>query len=592
MYRARYRRIVWFFGRAIASIVFWDVFITRIGLGDWSARNRPERMRKIAIRFRKLAISMGGVMIKVGQFLSTRVDILPREVTSELSGLQDEVPPVPFEAIWNVIETEFTIAPKELFLDFQPVPLAAASLGQVHRATILQSSPKPATTGSQSQAISGNGHHGAPERIDVVVKVQRPDIENLIKTDLEALRTVGRWLQRYKPIRRRADVQALLDEFSRILYQEIDYLAEGRNAEKFASNFSGNRRVRVPKVYWTHTTVRVLTLENVFAIKIADYEAISRANINRNEVASLLLDTYFQQIFEDGFFHADPHPGNLFVEPSPESVLAKISSNIAGDFETAVNRQPAIRWQLTFVDFGMVGHVPPNMRSGLRELVIGVGTRDTQRVVKAYQQMGILLPGADLAMLERASSRVFEQYWGKSMSELANLNTNDLKVFLDEFRDLVFDLPFQIPQDLIFLVRCVNILSGICTGLDPQFNVFDHLMPYAQKLISDEARNNRRDWLSELEQMARSWLNAPLKLDSLITRLERGDLTMRNPEVSQQVNHLERTTRSLSFGIIFAAFLLGGIQMVLGGFDVWGGVLLGGAAITLFWIIWKNMTSF
>jgi len=566
--------------------------MTRIGFGGWSTRNRPARMQKSASRFRKLAISMGGVMIKVGQFLSTRVDILPKEVTDELSGLQDEVPPVPFEAIWKVIEGEFAVSPEEQFLDFDPVPLAAASLGQVHRATILQSNPKQSTAASSSKIISGNGHRGNPERIEVVVKVQRPDIENLIKTDMEALRTVGRWLQRYKPIRRRANVPALLDEFSRILYEEIDYLAEGRNAEKFATNFNGHPRVRVPKVYWTHTTVRVLTLENVFAIKITDYDAITQANINRQEVASLLLDTYLQQIFEDGFFHADPHPGNLFVEPCPEPMIAKISPNAAGGSEDKSEHMTAIQWQLTFVDFGMVGHVPPNLRNGLRELVIGIGTRDTQKVVKAYQQMGILLPNADLVMLERASSRIFEQYWGKSMSELTNLSTRDIRVFLDEFRDLIYDLPFQVPQDLIFLARCVNILSGMCTGLDPQFNVFNHLMPYAKKLISDEARNNRRDWVSEFETLARSWLSAPLKLDALIARLERGDISMRNPEVTQQVNSLERTIRSLSFGIIFAALLLGGVQMYLGGSDLWAGVLLGGAVITLLGIIWKNMTSY
>lgn len=564
MYRARYRRIVWFFGRVIASLLYWDVFLPRIGLGGWSARNRSARMQKSAARFRKLAISMGGVMIKVGQFLSTRVDILPREVTNELSGLQDEVPPVPYAAIHQVIEQEFNALPEKQFLSFDPVPLAAASLGQVHRATI-----------SQNSSSNGNNRQAGSDPVQVVVKVQRPDIENLIRTDLEALQTVGRWLQRYKPISRRADVPALLDEFSRILYEEIDYLAEGRNAETFAANFANNPKVRVPKVYWTHTTIRVLTLENVYAIKIADYNAITQANISRTEVASLLLDTYLQQIFEDGFFHADPHPGNLFIEP-----------------RWRISDTESTQWQLTFVDFGMVGRVPSNLRSGLRELVIGVGTRDVSRVTRAYQQMGILLPNADLVTLERASTHIFEHYWGKNMNELTNLNTRDLKEFLDEFRELIYDLPFQVPQDLIFLVRCVNILSGMCTGLDPQFNVFSHLMPYAQKLMSDDLRNNRRDWLSELETLARGWISAPMKMDALIARLERGEIAMRNPEVSQQVNRLEKAVRSLGSGIIFAALLLGGIQLLLGDSIIGASILLVGSGITLLWIIFKNMTSF
>jgi predicted unusual protein kinase regulating ubiquinone biosynthesis (AarF/ABC1/UbiB family) len=585
MHRARYRRIIWFFSTIIASLLFWDVFLPRVGFRKWSAHTRPNRMKKSAERFRRLAIAMGGVMIKVGQFLSTRVDILPKEVIAELSGLQDEVPPVPYEAIRVVVEQEFNGRLEEHFYTFDPVPLAAASLGQVHRATLSSKTQPPAGKSS------GNGRGLKSPPIDVVVKVQRPNIEYLIRTDLEALQTVCRWLQYYKPIRRRADVLALLDEFSRILYEEIDYLAEGKNAETFAANFTANPNVRVPKVYWTHTTVRVLTLENVLAIKIADYEAITKAGIDRAEVASLLLDTYLKQIFEDGFFHADPHPGNLFVEPSPLPVSPVSIGNLPLHPVNEQDGQPIPKWQITFVDFGMVGHVPSNLRTGLRELIMSVGTRDSPRAVKAYRQMGILLPNADLIRLERAQAHAYERFWGMNMSEITNLNTNDLRDFLSEFRDLVFDMPFQIPQDIIFLVRCVNILSGMCTGLDPQFNVFQHLSPYAKKIINEEARNNRKDWLTEIETLARSWLNAPMKLDVLLAKLERGDITMRDPEVSQQVNRLERAVRMLGSGLIFSALLLGGIQFYLGDQVVGAVALFSGASIILLWIIWKTINS-
>ena len=200
-----------------------------------------------------------------------------------------------------------------------------------------------------------------PGSIDVVVKVLRPNIEQIIKTDLAALRTVGAWLHRYRPIRKRANVPALLSEFNRVLHEEIDYLSEGRNAEKFAINFKDYPGVLVPKVYWSHTTRRVLTLENVLAIKITDYEGISATGLDRKRVTSRLLDTYLKQIFEDGFFHADPHPGNLFVQPINEQ--SELESKACG-------------WQLTFVDFGMAGQVPNNLRLGLRELLIGVGTQD------------------------------------------------------------------------------------------------------------------------------------------------------------------------------------------------------------------------
>ncbi|MEJ2597414.1 MAG: AarF/UbiB family protein, partial [Anaerolineales bacterium] len=453
MIRARYRRIVLFFARVISSFIFWDLFLARLGLRGWARRTRPERMQHHAVAFRKLAIEMGGVMIKVGQFLSARVDVLPIEVTVELADLQDEVPPADFEGIRREAERELGGPLQEIFASFEATPLAAASLGQVHLAR-LHPGDNPTIQDEQGNPI-----------LDVVVKVQRPGIADVINTDLAALRTVGNWLKRYRPISRRANVPALLDEFTRTLYEEIDYLAEGRNAETFATNFSGQSDIRVPRVDWTHTTQRVLTLENVWSIKITDYEAITAAGIDRSEVAVRLLDTYLQQIFEDGFFHADPHPGNLFVRPLPA---------------TAEDTSPRA-WQLTFIDFGMVGRVPSQIKEGLREMLIGVGTQDAHRVVQSYQTLGILLPGADLESLERAESKIFERFWGKNMTELSRIDPAEMRDLMAEFRELVYTLPFQVPQDIIFLVRTVSILSGMCTGLNPNFNLFDQLVPYAQK---------------------------------------------------------------------------------------------------------------
>ena len=240
-----------------------------------------------------MAVQMGGVLIKMGQFLSARADVLPEEITSELSGLQDEVPPEDFNDIRKLAESELGAPLDEKYDGFNEEPLAAASLGQVHRARLQV---RHAET--------------SPDWIDVVVKIQRPDIEMIIATDLAALRTVSNWLMRYKPISRRADIPALLSEFSRVLYEEIDYLAEGRNAETFAENFKEVPGVRIPGVVWSLTTRRVLTLEDVYAIKITDYEQIVEAGINLDEVAERVFDIYLYQIFENGFFHADPHPGN------------------------------------------------------------------------------------------------------------------------------------------------------------------------------------------------------------------------------------------------------------------------------------------
>jgi predicted unusual protein kinase regulating ubiquinone biosynthesis (AarF/ABC1/UbiB family) len=324
--RARYRHIMTFFTRATASFIFWELILPRIGLRGVAHRTRSRRFTQIAAQFRALAIRMGGVMIKVGQFLSARADVLPPEITEELSGLQDEVPAEDFEAIRKLAEAELGGILEEQFEHFESEPLAAASLGQVHRARLR----------AEVEGLEMQGFR------DVVVKIQRPFIDQLIEVDFSALHRVAGWLMRYKPISRRVDVRALISELESTVYREIDYLAEGENAETFKRNFAESKRIHVPRVVWSRTTKRVLTLENVYAIKITDYDAITAAGIDRGQVARILFKTYLKQIFEDGLFHADPHPGNLFVTPGP------------------VTEDGEVSWQLTFVDFGMVGNVPEN----------------------------------------------------------------------------------------------------------------------------------------------------------------------------------------------------------------------------------------
>ena len=568
MISSRYRRIVFFFARVVASLIFWEVILPRVGVRGWARRTRSARLRRMAVRFRALAIAMGGVLIKVGQFLSSRLDVLPEEITAELAGLQDEVPPEKFAGIRRAAEAGLGAPLVEKFAMFEETPLAAASLGQAHRARL-----RPEKSGVSEDT----------RFLDVVVKVQRPNIEMLIATDLAALRTVGDWLRRYPPIGRRADVPALLAEFTRTLYEEIDYLAEGRNAETFAANFKDDSGVRVPRVVWTHTTKRVLTLEDVYAIKISDYAAITAAGIDRAKVAKRLFEVYLRQIFEDGFFHADPHPGNLFVvrltplppSPGPNAQERGEGPGVGGE----------VVWQLTFVDFGMVGRVPPNLRAGLRELAIAVGTRDSTRTVKAYQMLGVLLPHADLALLERAEAKVFERFWGKSMAELRQISYEEMREFANEFRGLMYSAPFQIPEDLIFLGRTIAILSGMCTGLHPQFNVWEGLAPYAQKLIAEEATSGWEFWLDEIGRWFRALLSTPVRLEATLSKMERGELEVVVPQIAEQVSRLELAVRRMVGGVIFAALLIGGVQLYLAEQMLFGGALLAGAGLALVWVM-------
>lgn len=543
--RGRYRQILRFFAGAIGRFIWYDILLLRIGLGGWVRRGRPARYRREAARFRALAIRMGGVMIKIGQFLSSRLDVLPREVTEELANLQDEVPAEDFAEIRALAEAELGASLDDLYEAVEAVPLAAASLGQVHRARLAPD-------------------HEAGFR-DVVIKVQRPGIADIVDVDLAALARVGRWLMRYRPIRSHADVPALLKEFAATLYEEIDYTLEAQHAETFRANFAERPGVRVPRVVHEMSALRVLTLEDVSAIKLSDYDAITAAGIARSDVAKRLLDVYLHQIFEDGFVHADPHPGNIFVQPGPDG--------------------GAEGWLLTFVDFGMVARVPEAVRATLRELVIAVGTRDAARVVKGYQQLGMLLPGADLDAIERAESAVFDRYWGMSMSELRNIDPDEVRQFAHQYRDLVLDLPFQVPQDLIYVVRTVAILSGMCTGLDPHFNVWEQVAPYARALVADEATSGVSGWIDEILDALMAAVALPGQASRVLSQVEAKGLAVRDEQGTRALRAVGRSVDRLS-GAVLTTGLLVAASVLTGAGRVGAGIgLFVAAGLGLVWVL-------
>jgi predicted unusual protein kinase regulating ubiquinone biosynthesis (AarF/ABC1/UbiB family) len=532
-----------FFATIVISVLFWDVILRRIGLRRLSRRTAPRRYRNAAIRFRGLATRLGGVWIKVGQFLSARLDMLPETITSELAGLQDEVDPETFEAMRKVVEEEFGVPLEERFADFDPLPLASASLGQVHRATL-------------------------PSGESVVVKIQRPDIHDLIQVDLAALTRVIGWLKRYPPITRRANLDALMTEFSRTLWEEVDYLAEADNARRFGELFRDDPEVRIPEVHEEYTTVRVLTLEDVYFTKITDYAAVEALGVDLAEVAERLFRIYLWQIFVVGFFHADPHPGNLFVESlEPDG------------------------WRLVFVDFGMVGHITPEAKQGMRDLAIAIGTRNLDRLMQAYQRLGVLLPGADIERIRQAEAALFDRVWGKSMRELVRTHPQEMRQFAKEFRDVMYEMPFQVPEDMIFLGRCVSILSGMCTGLNPEFNLFEGLQPFAEQLLSEEGG----DWLNEifglLIEQARALSTLPTRVDATLAKIERGEVlvTMKvTPDLERQLKTLTRSVDRVVGAIIFAALALIGSMLYVSGERSIGAVAFGMALLLMVWVMWRG----
>ncbi len=550
--RGRYLRILTFFAGVILRFIYWELILRKVGFRQLAKNTRSERFRGEAIRFRALALRMGGVMIKVGQFLSSRLDILPPEITDTLADLQDEVPAESFADIRQLAEQELGASLSEKFEWFDENPLAAASLGQVHRARLRVDEGANFT--------------------NVVVKVQRPSIASIVAIDLSALKRVGKWLMYYRPIREHADVPALLREFSDTVYEEIDYNHEADHAETFFENFKNDKYVNVPRVVRSLSTLRVLTLEDVFAIKITDYEAITAAGIDRSDVARKLLDVYLEQIFEDGFFHADPHPGNLFVTPLPPAKGSK---------------RKTARWQLTFVDFGMVGHVPENLRMALRETVIAVGTRDAARLIKSYKELGFLLPAANTQALEQASAAVFDRFWGMSMSDLRKVRPDDVRDIGHRVRNVMVETPFQIPNDLLMLLRTLAILSGMCTGLDANFNLWEQLAPYASKLVQEEASSafSLDSILKQVGDVVQAFIALPSQASRVLAQMESGGLVVQSPQVTREIRTLGRSIDRLTGGVIFAAFMVSGVMLLNSGNGQLGAGLLGAAGATLLWVV-------
>lgn len=525
--RRRFWRITFFFLRSFAVIFVWDILLARrLGI-RLARRGARERHRRIAVAFRDLAVEMGGVLIKLGQFFSARVDVLPPEVTDTLAGLQDEVQPVPWPLIEQQILRELGGPPGVIYTSIEPSPVGSASLGQVHVATI-------------------------PDGRRVAVKIQRPGIRAIVETDLAAVRVGIRILKRFAFIRHRADLDALFEEFAMTLRAELDYLAEGQNAERFRANFDGDPTVDAPLPHWPLTTRRVLTLDWVTGIKITDYAALQAAGISRAEVARATSDAYLKQIFEDGFFHADPHPGNLFVLPLGDDA----------DYGAKAAVAPAGRpFKLVFVDFGMMGYIPPETQELLTRLLTTLIRRDFRGFVRTLKELHFLLPAADERPLAAALEVLFDRFSGLSLGELNRITSAEIDALLEEFREILYDFPFQVPQDFVFLGRCIGLLSGLATGLDPDFNPVAAIEPYARRMLGERAEAGLEEAGRQVATLLAILGRIPGRLDRALARIEDDTLTFRAieaPELQKQLGRLEGAVNRLTDTVLLIFFLVSG----------------------------------
>ena len=513
--RGRYRRTIFSFGGTFLNVLLWEIVLRRV-LGEAAtARGRSQRLRRYARRFSALAVDMGGVMIKLGQFVSARVDVMPPEITQELSGLQDKVPAEDLDVMLAVLESELGRSPDDVFSALDTETKAAASLGQVYLGTLKDGR-------------------------DVAVKIQRPRIERLVATDLAALRQVARWTMLWSVIRKRADVPALLQEFAATLWEELDYVQEADNGERFAALLADDEQIIVPAMYRNHSTKRVLIMEDVTGIRIGDVDALDAAGVDRPAVARKMLDAYLRMTFEFRFFHADPHPGNLFVHPDPD-----------GD---------GAAFKIAFVDFGMAGEIAPHVETGLREMMIAIVTADAPRMTKAEQMLDILLPTADIARIEQANREMLEYMQGKSVTELAQMPRDDMHDFAIKYRDLMYDMPFQVPQNFIYLGRALGILSGMCTLLDPKFNPWAPITEYATRYAGGEASETLQTVIAELVAVARLLVSLPRQVEDVLGQMQRGEFRVQLAE-QRTIRRLNRSVDRLTWGVICTGLIISGTML-------------------------------
>ena len=446
---------------------------------------------------------LGTTFIKLGQILSTRADLLPPEYLVELTKLQDSAPPVAFEEIHEVLVTELGRPIEQLFAQFDPVPLAAASIGQAHAATLWDGT-------------------------NVVVKVRRPGVVEQVNEDLEILKEFAATASRYWSFADRYDLTGLVEEFSQTLRSELDYIREGHNAERFAANFAIDPHVHVPRVFWEATTSRVLTLERICGVKINDLEALDEQRTDRRWLAQYATSVVLKMVCEDGFFHADPHPGNFFIEPNGSIGL---------------------------IDFGMVGVLDEQTQEHLADLLISINRQDADGLVDVFLDLGVTRTRIDRASVRRDIDRLLSTYWGVPIGELK------MTALLNDVYSVMRRHHLHLPSNLALLLKTVIMIEGLGVNLDPDFRLTNSLTPYTERLVLRQYSPFR--WVRSFGRasldFAKLGVEMPQHLRRIVSAAENGNLQigMRPEGFDPIINRLEKIANRIVLGVIAAAFING-----------------------------------
>ncbi|MEP0877023.1 AarF/ABC1/UbiB kinase family protein [Funiculus sociatus GB2-M2] len=481
--------------------------------GGITEAKQAQRRTAQAIWIRETFLDLGPTFIKVGQLFSTRADLFPSEYVEELSKLQDKVPAFSYEQAVAIVEKDLGKKIPELYKSFDPIPLAAASLGQVHKATL---------------------HSGE----EVVVKVQRPALRQLFNIDLQILKGIARFFQNHPEWGRGRDWLGIYEECCRILWEEIDYLNEGSNADTFRRNFRAYDWVKVPRVYWRYTSPRVVTLEYIPGIKISHYEALEAAGLDRKELAQMGARAYLQQLLNDGFFHADPHPGNIAV---------------------------SAEGSLIFYDFGMMGRIKSNIREQLMETLFGIAQKDADRVVTSLVELGALAPTDDMGPVRRSVQYMLDHFMDKPFEN------QSVAAISEDLYEIAYDQPFRFPATFTFVMRAFSTLEGVGKGLDPEFNFMEVARPFAMQIMTESNGSDRNSFLNELgrqaAQVSSSALSLPRRIEDTIEKLERGDLRIRvrsieSDRIMRRMSSIQLLT---NYTLLISAFTLSATILFVNG---------------------------
>ncbi|WP_178023274.1 AarF/ABC1/UbiB kinase family protein [uncultured Paenibacillus sp.] len=507
----RYREIAMALGRHGFGYLAEEIGLTRlIRLPLRRFRKNEPGSPTLAERIRLVLEELGPTFVKVGQLASTRSDLLPEAIIQELVKLQDQVPPFPAEEARGILEAELHQPLEELFQSFDETPLAAASIGQVHRARLITGEP-------------------------VAIKIQRPGIAPVIELDLDILQHLTvlankrwSWVSRYQ-------IPQMVEEFARSIRAELDYSFEGRNMEKIRRQFKADEGIYIPGVHWPLTTSRVLTMDFVEGEHLNRLLAIDELGYDRKELAERLVNALLRQIFEGGFFHADPHPGNLLVTRKGE---------------------------LAFIDFGMVGRLSGEMKDHLSSLVIALMRRSTEGMVRAVLRMGLVGDDADTAGLRLDLERLRERYYDIPFAEIQiGQALHDLFATAQKHQVVL-------PADLLLLGKALLTVEGVALALDPALRILDLAEPFGHKLLREKyaARRLGKKLFDEAAELTDSLVDLPQQVRKLSSTLARGKLKMdmNVPEMEQFLRKLDQISNRLSFSIVLLAFSIIMVGLIVG----------------------------